>query len=89
VPKRQEAERKAKWAGYGSPWWELLHSDEERRRLEAELQSDPAEREWVEAEVKRDRAAARGELSDWRDPKIGKSDLQFSPHQYPPSVDDQ
>ena len=64
VPKRDEAERKAKWAGYGSPWWELLHSDEERERLEAELQSDPAERAWVEAEEKRDRTAARGELSD-------------------------
>jgi hypothetical protein len=64
VPKRDEAERKAKWAGYGSPWWELLHSDEERERLETELQSDPAERAWVEAEEKPDRTAARGELSD-------------------------
>ena len=72
VPKREEAERKAKWAGYGSPWWELLHSDEERERLEAELQSDPAEHAWVEAEEKRDRAAAHGELPDWRDPKTGR-----------------
>jgi hypothetical protein len=89
VPKKEEAERKAKWAGYGSPWWKLLHSDEERERLEAELQSDPTERAWVEAEVKRERASTRRDPSDWRDPTTGESDLEFNLPQYPPPVDDE
>jgi hypothetical protein len=41
VGKKAQAQIAAKWSGYGSDWWQLLHSDEERAALEAELARDP------------------------------------------------
>jgi len=54
VPKRDEAERKAKWAGYGSPWWELLTStgaedcEEEGRRPESKASGAEEEARFAE-----------------------------------------
>ena len=54
VAKRDDAAKKAKWAGYGSSWWELLHSESEREEREAELARDPELRAWVEEQVLRE-----------------------------------
>jgi hypothetical protein len=59
VPKKDEAQKRARWAGFGGPWWKLLHSDEEREEREAELAGDPELRRWVEAEMHRTDEADR------------------------------
>jgi hypothetical protein len=53
VPKRDEAAKRARWAGYGSSWWGLLRSAEECAALEAELDADPELKAWVQAEARR------------------------------------
>jgi len=57
---RKELEQlKAKWAGFGGVWWDLLRSEEERLRLEQELEQDPELKAWVLAEAEKSRAAER------------------------------
>lgn len=54
TPMRDQAALKAKWAGFGSSWWRLLHTPEQCDAMEAELKADPQLRAWVEAEARRD-----------------------------------
>ena len=57
--KKVQAQVSAKWSGYGTEWWRLLHSDEKRAELEAELAADPELREMVEAQAAEARARER------------------------------